>query len=167
MLARLISATSLLGDKKPDGLLSLDAFDGKAVTLDQTAGTLTIETPTSLARRTKAMKELPFRIARECSARCLSAFIGVPTPQGMTWLILDSGAGGVSLISKDHSRLFGLDPDRKEQRLKFEVAPGLPIDSPVLVTDMIMDGNLGQPFMSLYVITFDLGNGRLWPTKAR
>jgi hypothetical protein len=35
-------------------------------------------------------------------------------------------------------------------------------NSPVVVTDMIMDGNLGQPFMSQYVITFDLVNGRLW-----
>jgi hypothetical protein len=154
------------GDKKPDGLLSLDAFDGKAITLDQRAGTLTIETSESLISRTKAMKELPFRLSRECSGRCLSAFVGVPTPEGMTWLILDSGAGGVSLISKDHARLFGLDPELKEQRLKYEVAPGLPIDSPVVVTDMIMDGNLGQPFMSQYVMTFDLANGRLWVAKA-
>ncbi|HEX8118046.1 MAG TPA: hypothetical protein VF521_12305, partial [Pyrinomonadaceae bacterium] len=113
------------GDKAPDGLLSLDAFDGKAVTLDQKAGTLTVETPSSLAARTRAMKELPFRVTRECSARCLSAFVGVPTPQGMTWLILDSGAGGVSLISKDHARLFGLNPEVKEQRLRYEVAPGV------------------------------------------
>lgn len=155
------------GDKNPDGLLSLDAFDGKAFTLDQTAGTLTIETSASLAKRTKGMKELPFRISRECSARCLSGFVGVPTAEGMTWLILDSGAGGVSLISKDHARLFGLDPAGKEQRLKYEVAPGLPVDSPVVVTDMIMDGNLGQPFMSMYVITFDLAKGRLWMVKAR
>jgi hypothetical protein len=149
------------GDKKPDGLLSLDAFDGKAFTLDQAAGTLTIETNASLAKRTKGMKELPFRISRECSARCLSAFIGVPTTEGMTWLILDSGAGGVSLISKDHARLFGLDPESKEQRLKYEVAPGVLVDSPVVVTDMIMDGNLGQPFMSQYLMTFDLAKGRL------
>jgi len=154
------------GDKNPDGLLSLDAFDGKAITLDQKAGTLTIETSKSLARRTKAMKELPFRISRECSARCLSAFVGVPTHEGMTWLILDSGAGGVSLISRDHAGLFGLDPNGKEQRLKYEAAPGVPIDSPVLVTEMIMDGNLGQPFMSQYVITFDLVNGRLWLAKS-
>jgi hypothetical protein len=153
------------GDKAPDGLLSLDAFDGKAFTLDQKAGTLTIETPKSLAKRTRAMKELPFRVSRECSARCLSVFLGVPTSEGMTWLILDSGAGGVSLISTDYAKLFGLDPNRKEQRLKFDVAPGVPIDSPVLVTDMIMDGNLGQPFMSQYVITFDLAQGRLWLTK--
>ncbi len=155
------------GDKQPDGLLSLDAFDGKAFTLDQAAGTLTIETHASLAIRTKTMKELPFRVSRECSARCLSTFIGVPTPEGMTWLILDSGAGGVSLISKDHAKLFGLDPERKEQRLKYEVTPGVPIDSPVVVTDMIMDGNLGQPFMSQYVMTFDLANGRLWVSSPR
>jgi hypothetical protein len=154
------------GDKTPDGLLSLDAFDGKAITLDQTAGTLTIETAASLAKRTKTMKELPFRLSRECSARCLSAFLGVPTSEGMTWLILDSGAGGVSLISKDHAKLFGLDPERKEQRLKYEIAPGVTVDSPVVVTDMIMDGNLGQPFMKEYVITFDLAKGRLWLAKS-
>ena len=150
------------GDAAPDGLLSLDAFDGKAITLDQKAATLTIETPKSLAGRIKNMKELPFRLSRECSARCLSAFIGVPTAKGMTWLILDSGAGGVSLISKEYADVFGLDPNAKEQRLKFDAAPGVPIDSPVLVTDMIMDGNLGQPFMSQYVMTFDLAHGRLW-----
>jgi aspartyl protease len=153
------------GDKTPDGLLSLDAFDGKLITLDQKAGTLTIETAQTLSRRTKTMKELPVRLVRDCSARCLNAFVGVPTPQGMTWLILDSGAGGVSLISKDHAEIFGLDPKIKQQQLKFEAAPDVPIDSPVLLTDMIMDGNLGQPFMSQYVMTFDLARGRLWVAK--
>ena len=150
------------GDKTPDGLLALDAFDGKAITLDQKAGTLTIETPKSLAARTRGAKELPLRLVRDCSGRCLNAFVGVPTREGMTWLILDSGAGGVSLISKDHAAIFGLDVNRKEQQLRFEAAPGIPIDSPVMLADMIMDGNLGQPFMSQYVITFDLARGRMW-----
>jgi hypothetical protein len=154
------------GDKTPDGLLSLDAFDGKAFTLDQAAGTITIETPGSLAIRTKRMKELPFRVSRECSARCLSVFLGVPTSEGMTWLILDSGAGGVSLISNEYAEAFGLDPKAREQRLRYDVAPDVHVDSPVLVTDMIMDGNLGQPFMSQYIMTFDLAHGRLWVAKA-
>jgi len=153
------------GDKTPDGLLSLDAFDGKAFTLDQFAGTVTIETPASLARRTKDMRALPFRISRECSARCLSVFVGVPRPQGMTWLILDSGAGGVSLISKEYASAFDVDPNRKEQRLRFDVAPGIPVDSPVMVADMIMDGNLGQPFMSQYIMTFDLAHEKLWVAR--
>ena len=154
------------GDKTPDGLLSLDAFDGKAITLDQVAGTLTLETRASLATRIRGMKELPLRISRECSARCLSIFLGVPTKQGQTWLILDSGAGGVSLIARDYAEVFGLDPTKKEQRLRYDAAPGVPIDSPVLITDMIMDGNLGQPFMSQYVMTVDLRQGRLWVAPA-
>lgn len=153
------------GDKLPDGLLSLDAFDGKAITIDQAAATITIETAKSLAKRTKQMKELPFRVSRECSGRCLSVFAGVQTSEGMTWLLLDSGAGGVSLIAKDYARVFGLDPEVKEQRLRYEIAPGIGVDSPVMVTDMIMDGNLGQPFMSDYVITMDLANSRLWIAK--
>lgn len=155
------------GDKDPDGLLSLDAFDGKAITIDQTEGTLTIETPKSLAKKTKKMKELPMWLDHDCSARCLNAFLGVPTSAGMTWLILDSGAGGVSLIAKEYVGIFGLDPQVKEQRLRHEIAPGVTVDSPVIVTDMIMDGDLGQPFMSNYVITLDLGQGRLWITKNR
>lgn len=150
------------GDKAPDGLLSLDAFDGKAITLDQAEATLTIETPASLARRIEGMRELPLRLVRGPSARGLDAFVGVPTPRGVTWLTLDSGAGGVSLIAREYADAFGLDPKIKEQRLRFEIAPGIRVDSPVIVTDMIMDGNLGQPFMSQYVLTFDLRSGRLW-----
>jgi len=154
------------GDKSPDGLLSLDAFDGKAITLDQVAGTLTIETAKSLTQRVRGMRELPFRMSRECSARCLSVFVGVPTQHGLTWLILDSGAGGVSLIAREYADAFGLDPAAKEQRLRHHIAPGIEVDSPVLISDLIMDGNLGQPFMSEYVLTFDLRNGRLWASRA-
>ena len=155
------------GDKTPDGLLSLDAFDGKAITLDQASATLTIETPESLAKRVKSMKELPFRVSRECSGRCLSVFLGVPTADGMTWLTLDSGAGGVSLIAKDYAKSFRLDPEAQGQQLKFDAAAGVPVESPVMVAGMIMDGNLGQPFMSRYVITMDLKNSRLWLVRNR
>jgi hypothetical protein len=150
------------GDKAPDGLLSLDVFAGKVITIDQTARTLTIETPASLAARTAGAREVPLRLSWECSARCLSAFIGVPTAAGRTWLILDSGAGGVSLISKDHAELFALKPDAGVQRLAHQIAPGIAVDSPAMVTDMIMDGNLGQPFLSRHVVTLDLANSRAW-----
>jgi len=154
------------GDRAPDGLLSLDSFAGKTITLDQTAGTLTIETAESLAERVKGMKELPLKLARECSGMCLDAFVGVPVSEGTAWLTLDSGAGGVSLIAKDYARFFGLDPAVKEQRLVFQIADGVNVDSPVMVTDMIMDGNLGQPFLSRYLVTLDLAAGRMWVAKA-
>ncbi len=158
------------GDKPPDGLLSLDAFDGKAITIDQTAATVTIETENSLRTRVRSMREFPFRLARECSGRCLSAFLGVGTPDGMTWLNIDTGAGGVSLIAKEYAASFGLDAEKKGQELNFQLAPEVVIGGPVIVAEMIMDGNLGQPFLSNYVITLDLKNGRAWigsaPRKA-
>jgi hypothetical protein len=80
-------------------------------------------------------------------------------------MLLDSGAGGVSLVAKDYAGAYNLQPDVKDQRLRHTVAPGIEIDSPVIVTDMIMDGNLGQPFMSRHVITFDLAHSRLWIAK--
>ncbi len=153
------------GDVSPDGLLSLDAFDGRCITLDQQAATLTIETPASLARRITTMHEMPFRLVRGASARGLDAFMGVRTPRGLTWLTLDSGAGGVSLIAREYAGAFGLDPAIKEQRLHFALTPDITVDSPVLVTDLILDGNLGQPFLSQYVLTFDLRNSRLWIGK--
>jgi hypothetical protein len=155
------------GDLTPDGLLSLDAFDGKAFTLDQEARTITIETPSSLIKRIKDMHELPMRVARECSGRCLSVFVGVNTPEGITWLGLDSGAGGVSLIAKEYAHAFGLNPEINEQQLKYEISPGILINSPIIITDMIMDGNLGQPFMSEYIITFDLAQNHLWLKRAK
>ena len=150
------------GDRDPDGLLSLDAFERKAITIDQKAATLTLETDKSLKKRVRSMAEYPFRLARECSGRCLSAFLGVKTPDGMTWLNIDTGAGGVSLISKEYAPTFGLDPEKKEQQLNFKMSPRVTIGGPVMVTEMIMDGNLGQPFLAQYVVTLDLKNGRIW-----
>ena len=108
------------------------------------------------------MKEFPLRISRECSARCLAAFLGVQTTDGMTWLNIDTGAGGVSLISNDHAKLFGLDPDKKEQSIDFPIGNDVTIGGPAMIADMIMDGNLGQPFLSKFVITMDLKNSRIW-----
>lgn len=150
------------GDAEPDGLLSLDAFDGKAITVDQQAGELIIESDGSLKKRVRKMYEFPLRISRECSGRCLSAFLGVKTAKGMTWLILDTGAGGVSLFSKDYASLFGLGPEERGQEVSYPLTPAIKITGPAMVTDMIMDGNLGQPFLANYKLTLDLKNGRVW-----
>ena len=150
------------GDAEPDGLLSLDAFDGMAITIDQKAATITIETDKSLKKRTRQMTQLPLRVARECSGRCLGVFLGVQTPDGMTWLGLDTGAGGVSLFSREYARSFGLDPEAEKQTIDFTLGPNIAITGSAMVTDMIMDGNLGQPFLSNYVITLDLAHSRAW-----
>jgi hypothetical protein len=150
------------GDKAPDGLLSLDSFDGKVITIDQKAATITLETEKSLKKRIKAMKEFPMRIVRECTGRCLGVVLGVKTEKGMTWLNIDTGAGGVSIFSKEYAPLFGLGDAEKGQEVNFAIDENIKITGPAMVTEMIMDGNLGQPFLANYVLTLDLKAGRLW-----
>jgi len=75
---------------------------------------------------------------------------------------MDTGAGGVSLIAKEYASSLGLDPNKKEQQINYRLSPNVAVTGPVFVTDLIMDGNLGQPFLSKYIITFDLKNGRIW-----
>jgi hypothetical protein len=153
------------GDKAPDGLLSLDSFDGKMITIDQKAGSITLETEKSIKKRVKAMKEFPMRIVRECTARCLGVVLGVKTEKGMTWLNLDTGAGGVSIFSKEYAPLFGLGLEEKGQEINYALDKDFKITGAAMVTEMIMDGNLGQPFLANYVLTLDLKNGRLWLGK--
>jgi hypothetical protein len=80
----------------------------------------------------------------------------------MTWLNLDTGAGGVSLISKEYAASFGLSQEERGQSLDYPLDKNIKITGPVMVTEMIMDGNLGQPFLANYVITLDLKNSRAW-----
>lgn len=153
------------GDKAPDGLLSLDSFDGKVITIDQKAAAITIETEKSLKKRVRTMKEFPMRIVRECTGRCLGVVLGVKTEKGMTWLNLDTGAGGVSIFSKEYASLFGLGDEEKGQEVNYAIDKDFKITGPAMVTEMIMDGNLGQPFLANYVLTLDLKSGRLWLGK--
>lgn len=153
------------GDKAPDGLLSLDSFDGKVITIDQKVGSITIETDKSLKKRIKSMKEFPMRIVRECTGRCLGVVLGVKTEKGMTWLNIDTGAGGVSIFSKEYASLFGLGQEEKGQEINYAIDKDFKITGPAMVTEMIMDGNLGQPFLANYILTLDLKSGRLWLGK--
>lgn len=167
MVGRFDAGERLDGDDAPDGMLSLDAFEGRAITLDMGAGRIVVETPHSLAHRIADMREVPMKIGRQCSGHCVDVFVGIPVAPGMAWLTLDSGAGGVSLIASDYAPWFGLAEGDRPQRLRFAIAPGIDVDSPVLVADMAMDGNLGQPFLSRHLVTLDLAHGRMWMAPAK
>lgn len=149
------------GATPPDGALALDVLEDRSITLEFAANRITIETPESLARRIEGATELPLRVTREPFGSDIYA--GVDTPKGRLWMIMDSGAGGVSLVAKDMAALFGLDPDNTEpQVLKFDLAPGVLVDSPAITVDMILDGNLGMPFLRHYAVTLDLKAQRMW-----
>lgn len=155
-------------DRELAGSLALDAFEGRTLTLDLSAGRIVVESPASLAERIRTMTPLPIRLDREASGRALELFTAVRTPQGPLWMELDSGNGGTILVSKPYAALVGLDSTAHgPQTGSFELLTGMPVRSDRMFTpDMIIEGNLGMPFLRSCIITVDLATGRAWIAPA-
>ncbi|HWJ94889.1 MAG TPA: hypothetical protein VNT33_09215, partial [Telluria sp.] len=149
------------------GLLGLDIFDGKTITIDFPGRRLIVESPASAAERQLPGAELKASMAREIQGRTLSVSVAMPTADGTVWMELDSGNGGTVLVSKPFARLFGLDPDKdKPQKIDFTLPNGLRVTSDMaFAPDMIIDGNIGMPFLKDVVLTMDLRAGRVWIRK--
>ncbi|TFW13681.1 hypothetical protein E4L96_19420 [Massilia arenosa] len=147
-----------------DGNLALDLFEGKVVTLDVPHMHLYVESPDSLRERVAGAIEVPMRVAREWQGRTLSVSLGVKSPKGLVWFELDSGNGGVVLVSKPFASLFNLDPAKEgPQKVRLELAPGYTLESEMGMTpDMIIDGNVGMILLRQAVVTLDLANSRAW-----
>ncbi|TPG05877.1 hypothetical protein EAH75_02980 [Rhodanobacter glycinis] len=145
------------------GSIALDLFAGKTITVDIPGRRLIIESPASLQARIAHARELPVLRSREMQGRALAASVGVATSRGMLWFELDTGNGGTLLVSQPYATLLGLDPTAKgPQQASFAVAAGLRAQGMAFTPDMILDGNLGMPFLHDKVITLDLQAGRLW-----
>ena len=146
-----------------EGLLALDAFDGRTITMDFAGGKLYVESPASAARRVEGATELPVRLSREAQGLALAVNVEVPTEQGIVRFELDSGNGGTLLVSKAYASLFGLDPDAGgPQPVSIPVAPGIVAAGLAFTPDMNIDGNLGMPFLKDWIVTLDLSAGRMW-----
>lgn len=151
------------GAEPVDGLMGLDMFEGQAITLDFPAGELIVETPASQRARTARATEVPATLTREMQGRTLAVNIAVPTPGGAVMMEVDSGNGGTILVARPYAEALGLDPDAEgEQQADFDVAPGFPARGRAFTPDMLLEGNLGMPFLKDKVVTLDLAAGRAW-----
>jgi hypothetical protein len=155
-------------DTDLQGSLALDAFAGRAITLDLAGGHLTVESKASLAERVRGMTPLAIRFSREAGGRSITPLTAVPTAKGMLWMELDSGNGGTMLVSKPYAALVGLDSANADmQKGGFQLQNNVRVESDrFLVKDMIIDGNIGTPFMRHWIITLDLATERAWIAPA-
>jgi hypothetical protein len=145
-----------------DGLIALDIFAGRIVTLDFAGGRIIIETPQSALERERHAIALPARLGSELSGRTTDVYVDVPSAVGTLAFQLDSGNGGTILVGKPYARTLGFDPDKGPQRGKFDVGQGITAEGLIFPADITLDGNLGMPFLKNYLVTIDLERGRVW-----
>jgi hypothetical protein len=164
-VAGVMQVASLMAkDAKPiEGLLALDVFDGRTITIDFAGGHLYVESPASAALRILGARELPIRLSREAQGLALAVNLEVPTSKGTLRFELDSGNGGTLLVSKSYATLFGLDPAAEgPQPARIPLADGIAAEGLAFTPEMNIDGNLGMPFLKDWIVTLDLGAGRMW-----
>lgn len=145
-----------------DGLLALDVFEGKTITMDLAGLKLIVETPESAAARVAGATELPARLIREMGGYALAIDIQVPSKFGHLGFQLDSGNGGTLLIAKPYAAAFGFDPDKGPRLGSFPIGKGITASGLVMPAGITLDGNLGMPFLKNYLVTLDLASGRVW-----
>ena len=145
------------------GAIGLDVFVGRTVTLDVANHQLAMEDAASLEAIRKTAVEVPIRLVRVAEGAALTVDIGVPTLSGMAWMELDTGNYGASMVDRSIARAFGLNvSETKLQQWTVPLSDRLKLSGPVIVRDLILDGNLGRDVLRRWQVTLDLANGRGW-----
>ncbi len=170
--AGVIDQQPLLFEGAPpvDGSIALDAFEGRAFTLDLGGGTLTMETPATLAARSEQATRVPIRLVRQAGGHALGVMVPVASPKGTLWLSLDSGGGPPVLLRDRIAIEAGADPAATGMQpylLKVAGDSEIALPTRALVREMILDGVIGMPVLVHWTLTMDLANDALWimPTK--
>ncbi|MGI4730200.1 MAG: hypothetical protein ACRYFW_00450 [Janthinobacterium lividum] len=133
------------------------------MTLDVANHQLIVEDATSLAAIKTHAIEVPVRLVRVAEGAALTVDMGVPTSSGTAWMELDTGNYGPSMVDRTIAGLFGLKiSDPGVQQWQGMPAPKLRFAGPVIVKDLILDGNLGRDVLRHWRVTLDLANGRGW-----
>lgn len=146
------------GLPKMAGLFSLQTFQDQLITIDYSAGLITLETPGSFATRTGEMTEIPLRVTNELDGQGVTMFTKVlETPEPL-WFYLDSGNLRSVLIAPHAAALLGLE---SEGPLTLRIA-GESYETTGEVMEIIYDGALDVRFFKAHFIALDLKNSRAW-----
>jgi len=164
--AGVMDLARLLGPRAPAvrGMISLSAFDGRALTLDLAHERMIVETPASLATRVSHMTPVPMRLATGEHGGQLAVYVGLRAKNGaMLWFEWDSENNASTLVSPQALALLGGDSTSRMTDLPVTLAPGVHVVIPMMTkANMIHDGVLSAAFMERAVWTVDLAHGRLW-----
>lgn len=156
----------LEGAPRVGGIVSLQTLEGRAFTLDLAGNRLVLETPASLAVRTRAIRPLSVRLSRQGGGAAMDLFLEVASPGGSLWLELDSGNAGPVLLSPHAVAQLGATLSGEgPQRVTLDVRGLGPVPVDAVVKELIYDGLLNATFLEAVVLTVDLKTSRAWAVR--
>lgn len=160
---------ALLGGAPPvGGLVGLDLFEGRAITIDFGGGELILETPESLRARVRGAAKLRVRVARQAGGAALDLFVAVDAPRGPLWLEWDAGNTQPVLLSPHALAQLGVELSPEVARpLTLPVAGLGPVTLDAIERATVYDGLLNTKFFLDYVFTLDLARYELWAKPRR
>jgi hypothetical protein len=155
---------ALLGrENRPvHGMISLRSFAGRTVTVDLVGNRLVLETPATLAERTRGMTPVRARVATGQDGSQAVLFVGLPVRDRELWLELDSAHQLATFLAPHSARLLGLADSVTRAEIVLPLAHGVDVRAPVIVKDVIYDGVLSGGLMERGVWTLDLARGHAW-----
>src|SRR5687768_2675459 len=95
--------------KEIGGLVSLQTFENKIITIDLSGNLLTLETESSFAEKIKDMKPLESRIGSQGGGAIIDIFVAANTPKGKIWMEFDTGNFSAMLFSPHTQEMLGID----------------------------------------------------------
>ena len=153
--------------KEIGGIVALQTFADKILTIDLTGNRLTVETEKSFAERIKDMKPLESRFGSQGAGAVIDIFVAANTPKGKIWMEFDTGNFSTMLFAPHAQEMLGINfdaPNRAKMTkpVKLDVVGLGTIEMPGRERNMIYDGMLNYETISKWTVTIDLRNGRMW-----
>lgn len=136
-----------------DGVLALDAFLGRVLTIDWARGHMIVHAPS--AADSAARHALPYRAATGLAGGFYSLFIPIDGRRGTLWFLLDSGnlRGTLYSAAVQSDSLVQLSPNGD---MPLRVGGRLYGALPATSAELAIDGALGTSFFRLAPLTLDL-----------
>lgn len=154
----------LAGLPRVGGIVSLETFEGAALTVDLAHDRLFVESAASLAARTEHAPELVVRIGRQVAGAGLDLFVAIEGRHGPLWFELDSGNVAPVLVAPHAFAELGLEPlpIGATRSASLDLAGLGPVECEIQAKELIYDGLLNAAFFERHVITLDLASARAW-----
>jgi len=153
--------------KEIGGIVSLQTFENRVLTIDLSGNKLIVENEKSFAERIKDMKPLESRIGSQGGGAVIDIFVAANTPKGKIWMEFDTGNFSTLQFAPHAQEMLGINFDapnraKMSKPVKLDIVGLGEIEAAGRERDMIYDGMLNYETISKMVVTIDLKTGEMW-----